>query len=109
MYLTASLVKYGALSRDPQHGSAGSVTIKWKIEDKYFHMVWSEHGGPEVVPPAQSGFGTSLIERVLAQDLGGQVTLEFPPDGVVCTIQGVLADMAPEMTGLQVVNVGKEQ
>ena len=30
--------------------------------------------------------GTRLIERSLAQDLGGEVQIEFAPTGVVCTV-----------------------
>jgi hypothetical protein len=32
-----------------------------------------------------------LIERSLAQDLGGQVDIAFAPTGVVCTVDAPLA------------------
>ena len=32
------------------------------------------------------GFGSRLIERGLAQELGATVTLEFPGEGVRCRI-----------------------
>ena len=41
-------------------------------------------------PPAQRGFGTRLLERGLARELGGTVTLDFRPEGVVCEIEAPL-------------------
>ena len=32
------------------------------------------------------GFGSRLIEYGLSQDLGAEVRLDFPPEGVTCTI-----------------------
>lgn len=40
--------------------------------------------------PAKRGFGTTLIERGLAHDLGGQVKMEFPPDGVRASVRAPL-------------------
>jgi two-component sensor histidine kinase len=47
---------------------------------------WKEREGPPVEPARRRGFGTRLIERSLAQDLGGEARIEFAPAGVVCTI-----------------------
>ena len=46
--------------------------------------------GPRVSPPTRAGFGTRLIERGLAADLNGHVTISYPVDGVVCTIRARL-------------------
>jgi len=40
--------------------------------------------GPSRVHVPWSSFGTRLIERGLAQDLGGDVRLTYPRAGVVC-------------------------
>jgi two-component sensor histidine kinase len=40
--------------------------------------------------PTRRGFGTRLIQRSLAADLGGKVGLEFRPEGVACTIDAPL-------------------
>ena len=32
------------------------------------------------------GFGTRLIERMLKNDFGGEVTIDFRADGLVCTL-----------------------
>jgi two-component sensor histidine kinase len=46
--------------------------------------------GPTVSEPVRRGFGTRLIERSLAQELHGDVTIAFAPTGVVCTIRAPL-------------------
>ena len=51
---------------------------------------WRESGGPPVgARPARRGFGTRLLERALAHDLGpgGSVALDFDPRGLRATIR----------------------
>ena len=87
--LATNAVKYGALSN-----VAGEVRIGWAIRQEngrpHLHLRWSESGGPPVEVPARRGFSTRLIERSLAQDLNGQVRIEFAPTGVVCTVDAPL-------------------
>jgi two-component sensor histidine kinase len=93
--LATNAAKYGALSNN-----AGTVDISWKTfangANPSFHFEWVEKGGPPVVQPEQSkrGFGTRLIERMLKNDFGGEVLLEFKPDGVVCTLSAPLEKLA---------------
>ncbi|MGF9764730.1 sensor histidine kinase [Microvirga sp. 0TCS3.31] len=88
--LATDAVKYGALSN-----AIGTVDLTWIVD--HYHtpprlkLRWKEKGGPPVDPPSRRGFGTRLIERSLAQDLGGEATIEFAPDGVVCTVNTPLA------------------
>lgn len=49
-------------------------------------LIWSERGGPPVLPPTRSGFGRVLIERGLKHDLGGSAQLEFRAEGLVCVL-----------------------
>jgi PAS domain S-box-containing protein len=84
--LATNAAKYGALSV-----AAGRIEIRWRHEDGRLRLVWRESGGPEVEPPASRGFGTRMIERGLAADLGGAVKIDFRPEGVVCTIDADLA------------------
>lgn len=83
--LATNAAKYGALS-----DSNGSVSIDWHIERHEQHamlrLAWRESGGPAVVPPRHRGFGSRLIERGLAQDLGGEAKMEFRPEGLYCAI-----------------------
>ncbi|KLK92046.1 hypothetical protein AA309_16620 [Microvirga vignae] len=37
-------------------------------------------------PPKRQGFGTRLVQRGLAQQRGGEIKLDFRPDGVRCVI-----------------------
>jgi PAS domain S-box-containing protein len=84
--LATNAAKYGALSV-----AAGRIEIRWRHEDGRLRLVWRESGGPEVIAPATRGFGTRMIERGLAADLGGAVKIDFRSEGVVCTIDADLA------------------
>ncbi|HTM15297.1 MAG TPA: HWE histidine kinase domain-containing protein [Terracidiphilus sp.] len=81
--LAGNAAKYGALSN-----SAGRVSLAWqrRPEDR-LRLVWRERDGPRVHRPTRRGFGSRLIERGLANDLGGTVRLDYDPRGVVCVIE----------------------
>lgn len=80
--LYTNAIKYGALSND-----AGRVSLEWeRTGGPRLRLRWSEHDGPPVVPPERRGFGTRLVERSLSQDLDADVSLDFRPSGLVCTI-----------------------
>lgn len=82
--LGTNAAKYGALSNE-----RGVVRVEWGLvgEDQSdLRLCWSERGGPAVSAPNRRGFGLRLLERVLAEDLGGSVDLNFGPDGVDCTV-----------------------
>ncbi len=85
--LATNAVKHGALSRP---GGRVAVTC-WAEEGGAVGIItWQESGGPPVPgPPARRGFGTRLLERALAKDLGpgSQVTLDFDPAGVRATMR----------------------
>jgi PAS domain S-box-containing protein len=85
--LVTNAVKYGALSNE-----TGLIEISWRAsEDKrMLELDWRESGGPPVVIPTRKGFGTRLIERGLAAELGGEARLEYEPDGVRCRISAPL-------------------
>jgi two-component sensor histidine kinase len=86
--LGTNALKYGALSVPTGH-----VAIHWAAvapNSRDVLIRWSEHNGPTVTPPTKQGFGTRLLTRALASELGGQVTLEYPQAGVVCTITGMI-------------------
>ena len=71
------------------------IAIGWSIDrgptPARLHLRWEESGGPPVEPPCQRGFGSRLIERSLALDLGGAAGLAFAPTGIVCTIDAPIA------------------
>jgi PAS domain S-box-containing protein len=88
--LATNAVKYGGLSN-----LIGQVQITWKVDQKdgqpCLHLEWAEKGGPPVQVPKRRGFGTRLIERSLAHDLGGTAQISFEPDGLRCTVHAPLA------------------
>jgi two-component sensor histidine kinase len=81
--MTTNAAKYGSLSVQ-----AGRLEVAWRIvaEKDAVEIQWTESGGPAVAPPERRGFGRTLIERVLASDLRGDVRLEFAPQGLRCLI-----------------------
>ncbi len=42
--------------------------------------------------PKRKGFGSRLIERNLALDLGGEASIDYRPEGVVSVIKSPLED-----------------
>jgi two-component sensor histidine kinase len=81
--LATNAVKYGALSTDK-----GWVSITWQTQSngQELHLEWLEADGPAVAPPSRKGFGSRLIERGLAQELGGSARIEYRTTGVWCEI-----------------------
>ena len=80
--LATNAAKYGALS-----GKSGTVHVAWQCAaDGTLVLDWRERGGPPVSPPKRAGFGRLLLERALAADLKGDVTLDFRPEGLACRI-----------------------
>ena len=81
--LCTNAFKYGALSVD-----GGHVRITWGREDEHkdgaFFFEWRESGGPPVLPPTRKGFGSSLIQRGIARELGGRAEIDYAPEGLVC-------------------------
>jgi two-component sensor histidine kinase len=77
--LATNAVKYGALS-SPE----GRVDIRWAVEGEgaALTLSWRERDGPPVAQPTHRGFGSRLIERSLAAELGGRASLVFAPRGV---------------------------
>ena len=77
--LATNAAKHGALAEP-----AGRIEIGWTVADDRLCLRWRERDGPPVRPPDRRGFGRTLLERGVAHDLGGEVTLDFRPDGLVC-------------------------
>lgn len=82
--LATNALKYGALSND-----TGRIDFAWSTGVDGFRLTWAEQGGPPVTPPApdKKGFGSRLIERMLATDFGGTVTTTYPAEGFQCELR----------------------
>lgn len=84
--LFTNAVKYGALSTE-----GGQVELDWRESAAgMLTIVWQERGGPTVIPPQHKGFGSMMLEKTLALDLLGAVTMEYRPAGLICTIEAPL-------------------
>jgi two-component sensor histidine kinase len=107
--LATNASKYGALSTE-----AGHVDIGWRADRTLFKMNWTERNGPPVRPPDRRGFGTTVIESMAKQAVGGTVQLEYDIAGVVWRLTcpaanalepgGVIDDGQGECRGLDPEN-----
>ncbi len=88
--LATNASKYGALSSD-----AGRVDISWTDTAGTFVLRWRESGGPAVAAPQKLGFGSRLMETVIATDLGGSATSDFHPDGLAFTLTAPTGRLGP--------------
>jgi len=80
--LSTNSAKYGPLSR---HG--GALDVGWALTPAGdCEILWRESGGPEVTPPTREGFGSILLTRSIAHDLGGESQIDYAPEGVSARI-----------------------
>lgn len=80
--LATNAAKYGALSV-----VSGRLRVQWTmISSELARIEWTERGGPPVSQERSRGFGTELIEKIVAHELGRPVELRFEPEGVVCVL-----------------------
>ncbi|MFC1456098.1 sensor histidine kinase [Microvirga arabica] len=90
--MATNAVKYGSLSVPD-----GKVHVMWAVTSgsapPSLLVEWVESGGPTVKQPERQGFGTKLIQRGLAQQLGGEIKLDFAPTGVRCVITFPIATL----------------
>jgi two-component sensor histidine kinase len=80
--LATNAAKYGALSI-PE----GRLDVSCVEKGDDIELVWTETGGPPPAAPFDhEGFGTKLTTRVIEQ-IGGQITRDWPDEGVVVTLR----------------------
>ena len=91
--LATNATKYGALSVP-----GGRVDIVWSADEANgagtFRILWREYGGPAVTAPARKGFGSTVLEQVMAEYADAPPRLEFAPDGVRYEVWGRLETIA---------------
>lgn len=76
--LTSNSAKYGALA-----DSRGRIDITCKPgQDGAMSVTWVESDGPAVKPPLRRGFGSTIIERSIPYELGGEAEISYPLSGV---------------------------
>ncbi len=82
--LATNAMKYGALSIP-----TGKIQLFWRTErvpngKLKILLTWRERGGPVLTTPGTRGFGSSLIEKSLAD---AKVETLFEPEGLTCRIE----------------------
>lgn len=80
--LTTNAARHGALSVQ-----GGSVSVSWEaVRPDLVRVVWQEVGGPASKAVDRRGFGLQLIERIVANELGQPVDIDFSETGVTCVL-----------------------
>lgn len=91
--LATNAAKYGALSTP-----GGTVHITWRVFKPNGHRQlafnWEERGGPQVTPPVRRGFGSTVLEHVMAQYFETAPMIEFAAGGVRYELLGSLDALA---------------
>ncbi len=78
--LATNAVKYGSLSVPEGH-----LCVKWSLAaGGQLTMRWIESGGPPAKKPARSGFGISVIKRMVQEE--GEIHLDWRAEGLACEI-----------------------
>jgi two-component sensor histidine kinase len=87
--LATNAAKYGALANQTGH-----VTISWSVSvldgQSRFRFRWEERGGPPVSEPGQKGFGSAVLEQVMAEHFDRPPQIEFAPSGLRYELNGSL-------------------
>jgi PAS domain S-box-containing protein len=87
--LATNAAKYGALSN-----LTGQVRITWSITKPNAHhqfvFKWQEYGGPPVSPPTRKGFGSTVLEQVMAEYFETPPKIEFASGGITYELTGAL-------------------
>lgn len=89
--LATNAAKYGAFN-----APAGRLSVKWSTTDEALEFVWRETV-PRLRKRAESrGFGTEVIERMLAGSLGAEIHRTLHRDGLECRFVIPLDRLYPE-------------
>ncbi|GGC56350.1 hypothetical protein GCM10010994_14090 [Chelatococcus reniformis] len=86
-------IKYGALSSPEGH-----VLLNWELSagaDPDLTIRWIETGGPAVVAPSRTGYGTRYIRAALTGLFGRPPELVFDAAGLQCIVSGPLSRLLP--------------
>jgi two-component sensor histidine kinase len=81
--LATNSMKYGALSEP-----AGTLDLSSVTEGEHIVLTWLERGGPAVTAPeGAAGFGSQLVRRSVAAQLGGSIDYNWSEGGLIVTLR----------------------
>ena len=100
-----SATSYGALS-----GDAGDARVSCDVQLEgaiTFH--WLENRQPQVTLQEKSGFGSVLIEPIVASCVNGSAAPDFDPSGVASHLSGKISPLvAPADTRPQMIHMWRK-
>lgn len=80
--LATNSVKHGALAVD-----CGALDITGVVDDDWLELTWAETGGLALGKAQKSdGFGSKMIERLIASELDGSIHYDWQTTGLVATV-----------------------
>jgi two-component sensor histidine kinase len=80
--LSTNAAKYGALSVE-----YGRLEVFWSCQDNAcLSFNWIELDGPPVEKPRRRGFGTILMQDILAAETGWKIAIDYALTGLRCTL-----------------------
>lgn len=101
--LVTNSTKYGGLSVDK-----GYVRICWeRTERGDLTLLWREIDGPAAREPSRRGFGTTIIQRSVPYDLGGEATARFLETGFEADFCIPMRHVAEARTGMRAIRFPK--
>ena len=85
-YSTMALVLHELVTNSTKYGSLsvpeGTVDLGWTRNERGdLNIHWRDVGGPAVRTPSRKGFGTTIIERSVPYDLGGEAQVRYSKSG----------------------------
>jgi two-component sensor histidine kinase len=81
--LATNSAKYGSLSV-----ASGTLDVSCNAGDDEVVIMCTERGGPPVKAPEKlHGFGSKLVHRSMAAQLGGAIAFDWDEEGVVVTLR----------------------
>jgi two-component sensor histidine kinase len=73
------------------------MRISWQAEEEshQVRLKWEENGGPSVISPSTTGYGTELIRSSIGYGLGGHVEQTYAAGGLQAEIVIPLGRASP--------------
>lgn len=83
--LATNAVKHGSLSE-----TGGTVELMWDYvapDQSTIRLGWTELNGPVPVSPTRRGFGSKIINQILAAETYGTVAIDYPATGFTWSLE----------------------
>lgn len=88
--LATNSLKYGALSVE-----TGILDLSGTTDGDDLNLAWTERGGPELeLPKGNEGYGSKLVRRSVAGQLGGTIDYDWSDKGLVVALKLKSAKLA---------------